>query len=54
MDLIRYGYFTSGSYLWDWKGGVYEGTGVSSIYNICPIPSSDLNANSNLIQNPGY
>lgn len=53
-DLIRYGYFTSNSYIWDWKGGAAAGTAVSSIYNLCPIPSTDLNANPNLVQNPGY
>lgn len=53
-DLIRYGYFTTSSYLWDWKGGTADGAGVSSIYNLLPIPASDLNANENLTQNPGY
>jgi hypothetical protein len=53
-DLIRYGYFTSNQYVWDWKGGSKSGNAVSSIYNLCPIPASDLNANSNLVQNPGY
>lgn len=53
-DLIRYGYYTSNKYLWDWKGGAAKGTAVSSIYNLLPIPASDINANSNLKQNPGY
>jgi starch-binding outer membrane protein, SusD/RagB family len=53
-DLIRYGLFTSQSYLWPWKGGVSSGTGVSSNYNIFPLPSTDLSANLNLIQNNGY
>ncbi len=53
-DLIRYGYFTSSTYLWDWKGQAETGTGVSSIYNLLPIPSSDLNANEKLVQNSGY
>lgn len=53
-DLVRYGYFTSNAYVWTWKGGTKAGSSVSSIYNICPIPASDLNANPNLIQNPGY
>lgn len=53
-DLIRYGYFTSSAYLWDWKGQSMDGTGVSSIYNLMPIPASDLNANENLEQNKGY
>jgi len=53
-DLIRYGLFTSGTYLWPWKGGVLSGTGVASNFNIFPLPATDLNANPNLIQNPGY
>ncbi|MDH6303755.1 hypothetical protein M2459_000087 [Parabacteroides sp. PF5-5] len=53
-DLIRYGYFTGAGYLWDWKGGSAQGTSVSSIYNLCPIPASDMNANEKLVQNPGY
>ncbi len=53
-DLIRFGKFTSADYVWDWKGGVKEGRGVSSHLNLFPIPSSDLNCNTNLVQNPGY
>ncbi len=53
-DLIRFGYFTSQSYLWPWKGGVSNGTGVDSHYNIFPLSATDLNANTNLKQNPGY
>ncbi len=53
-DLIRFGKFTGGSYLWPWKGGVKDGTSTSSKYNLYPIPSSDLTANPNLTQNPGY
>jgi len=53
-DLIRYGQFTTATYLWAWKGGVQSGTAVDSKYNIFPIPSIDLSANPNLKQNPGY
>lgn len=53
-DLIRYNYFTSGSYLWPWKGGIANGTGVGSFRNLYPIPASDLSANPNLVQNPNY
>lgn len=53
-DLIRYGQFTNGTYLWPWKGGVPEGIEVSPTYNLYPIPANDLGANPNLIQNPGY
>lgn len=53
-DLIRYDRFTSSSYLWSWKGGVADGRGVSTNYNLFAIPSKDINANPNLVQNPGY
>ena len=54
-DLIRYGYFGgSSSYSYDWKGGAQGGSQIASMYNLYPIPASDLNANPNLKQNPGY
>lgn len=53
-DLIRFGQFTTNNYLWAWKGGVQGGTAVDSKYNLFPIPSTDLSANPNLKQNPGY
>lgn len=53
-DLIRYGRFTGGSYLWPWKGGVKDGASTSSHLDVMPIPSTDLNANPNLTQNTGY
>ena len=53
-DLIRYGLLTSGSYVWPWKGGVLSGTGVSSNYNLLPIPQANIISNPNLTQNPGY
>ncbi|HTS42911.1 MAG TPA: RagB/SusD family nutrient uptake outer membrane protein [Puia sp.] len=53
-DLIRYGLFTSGNYLWPFKGGVEAGTGVDDKYNLFPISATDMVANPNLKQNPGY
>jgi hypothetical protein len=53
-DLVRYGKFTSAAYLWAWKGGVQGGTSVADKYNVFPLPSTDLSANPNLIQNSGY
>ena len=53
-DLIRFGLFTSSSYVWDWKGGVYAGSGVDSKYNLYPIPANELSANPNMSQNEGY
>jgi hypothetical protein len=53
-DLIRYNKFVESSYLWPWKGGVSSGTGVSAVRKLYPIPSREINSNTNLIQNPGY
>src|SRR6185312_5057824 len=53
-DLIRYGKFTSSSYVWPWKGGVKSGTGVQDYRNLYPLPNTDVTANPNLVQNPGY
>ncbi len=53
-DLVRYGYYTSGSYVWQFKGGVKNGTSVDEFRNIFPIPSTDMSVNVNLTQNPGY
>jgi starch-binding outer membrane protein, SusD/RagB family len=53
-DLVRFNKFTEGTYLWPWKGGVSSGTGVSANRKIYPIPSRDINSNTNLVQNPGY
>ncbi|MCC3159301.1 RagB/SusD family nutrient uptake outer membrane protein [Hymenobacter sp. 15J16-1T3B] len=54
-DLIRYGLFTSGNYVWPFKGGTAVGQGVAARFNLFPIPTTDLVANPNLQQNdPGY
>lgn len=53
-DLIRFGMFDSANYLWQWKGGVKSGKGFDSHWNVYPIPSTDMGANPNLKQNPGY
>lgn len=53
-DLIRFGKFTDGNYVWPWKGGVKEGISTPSYLNLFPIPATDLNANPNLTQNTGY
>jgi hypothetical protein len=53
-DLVRFNNFTTSNYLWPWKGGEKEGVGVDSKYNVFPIPSNDLGANPNLVQNQGY
>lgn len=53
-DLIRFGQFTGGSYLWPWKGQNPQGTATDERYNLFPLPVADLAANPNLVQNPGY
>ena len=53
-DLIRYGYFTSGSYLWPFKGNDPNGTGVDDYRKLFPLPPNALSVNPNLRQNPGY
>ena len=53
-DLIRFGRLTTAAYLWPYKGGVRNGRAVSDNYNLFPIPSTDIIANPNLRQNPGY
>jgi starch-binding outer membrane protein, SusD/RagB family len=53
-DLIRYGKFTGGDYLWPWKGGVKEGKATESYRDLFPIPAADRSANPNLHQNDGY
>ncbi|MCX8480626.1 MAG: RagB/SusD family nutrient uptake outer membrane protein, partial [Sediminibacterium sp.] len=53
-DLIRFNRFTESTYLWPWKGGVSNGTGVENYRKLYPIPSTDLAANPNLKQNTGY
>jgi len=53
-DLIRFGMFTEGTYVWAWKGNVQAGQAVGNHRKLYPIPSADLIANPNLVQNPGY
>jgi hypothetical protein len=53
-DLVRFGKFADSDYVWPWKGGVPEGKSVNATFNVFPIPSSDIGANPNLVQNEGY
>ena len=53
-DLIRFGEFTDGTYVWDWKGNTQAGVATGGFRDLYPIPSNDMNANPNLIQNDGY
>ena len=53
-DLIRFDKFTGSSKLWQWKGGIQNGTSTQSYRDIMPIPSTTIQANPTLKQNPGY
>ena len=52
-DLIRYGLFSSNG-VWTFKGGVQAGTTTAAFHDLYPLPASELVANPNLKQNPGY
>ena len=59
-DLIRFGYFTGSSaetgYRWEWKGGELLGINADpeDFRILYPLPLSEVTANHNLEQNPGY
>ena len=53
-DLIRFGVFTGGTYVWAWKGGTPGGSSLPSFRDLYPLPANELIANPNLQQNPGY
>lgn len=53
-DLIRFNMFSGGTYLWPWKGNIKQGQSFEEYRDVFPIPQSDLVANPNLSQNPGY
>ncbi len=55
-DLVRFGKFSGGSYLWAWKGNAPGGTSVDAKYDLFPLPANELAANPSLVghQNPGY
>ena len=51
IDLIRFGQFCGENSTKEWEGHT---KGKSNKYLLYPIPSTDLVANPNLVQNPGY
>lgn len=55
-DLVRFGKFTGGDYLWQWKGGAFAGASTSEHLDLFPIPGDELSANPNYNgqNNPGY
>lgn len=54
QDLIRFGKFTGGSYLWQWKGNSEDGIPTSDHLKLFPIPDRAKSANPTLQQNTGY
>jgi len=52
-DLVRFGRFSTTG-VWPWKGGTQAGSTTEAFRDIYPLPSSELLANPNLTQNPGY
>ncbi|WPR70971.1 RagB/SusD family nutrient uptake outer membrane protein [Flavobacterium sp. NG2] len=53
-DLIRFGKFSGGSKIWQWKGGTKDGASTESFRDLMPIPSTAIQANPTLKQNTGY
>lgn len=55
MDLIRFGLFGGQSeYRWEFMNNIPEGGSFSSNFNVFGLPSTDIDRNTNLKQNPGY
>lgn len=55
QTLIRFNHFGGQSnYKWEWMGNSKTGAAFDVHYNLFAIPQSDINANSNLEQNPGF
>ena len=52
-DLVRFGAFTDKG-VWAWKGNVLAGRTTEVFRNLFPLPATELLANPNLTQNPGY
>lgn len=50
-DLIRFGQYTGGNYVWSWKGGVEQGQSIADTRALYAIPT---NYTATLGQNPGY
>ena len=53
-DLVRFGLFSGSKYLWSFKGGVPNGAGIESHFDIYPIPGNETKNNPNMTQNPKY
>lgn len=55
-DLIRFNQFggTQATYNWSYKGGNINGVTFDKTRNVFPIPTSEIQANSSLVQIDGY
>ena len=54
-DLIRFGKFHSGDFLWPYKGGdSFNGQSFERYKTLFALPLTDITANGTLDQNPGY
>lgn len=53
-DLIRFNKYAGGSYTWTWKGNSQAGASTPGHQKLYPLPATELTANPNLKQNPGY
>lgn len=55
-DLIRYNRFggTQSTYNWSYKGGNVNGVTFDKTRNLFPLPTSEIQANSSLVQVDGY
>ncbi len=55
MDLVRFNRFAGQSeYTWQWESQAENGQAFDAHFNLYAIPATDLNANSNLKQNPKF
>jgi hypothetical protein len=53
-DLVRFGRFTGGAYVWAFKGKTPAGEATQAHLDLYPIPAAELSANPKMTQNPGY
>jgi len=54
IDLIRWDLFNSGTFVWKWKGGSYNGQGFPEYKLVFDFPNTELVSNPNLSHKPGY
>ena len=53
-DLVRFGKFSGGTYVWQWKNNDPSGGSIPEFSDLYPLPFADIVANQNLTQNTGY